>query len=208
MKKDKLILFDWGHVIQNGESSKCSIKEARKKVCDDMKPLNYNELLKIFDLDEFWTLNSEMFDKFITDKLRKTGSKFNFIDFKKSYLKHNENVPYFDKVIQLINNLLNKDCYMGILSNISELDVIQLREHLDLDKFDYLFLSTQLGVQKPDDDIYNIVLNKTNILPNNILFIDDKIENIEVAEKRGWITCLATGKEIDKIRTEIIKFLN
>lgn len=207
MKKDKLILFDWGHVIQDGDSEKCNIEEARKKVCADMNPIDYNSLLKIFDLDEFWTLNGVEFKKFITDKLIETGSSSNFDDFRKSYLYHNKNVPYFNETIQLINNLLNQCCYVGILSNISELDVIQLREHLDLDKFDYLFLSTQLGVQKPNDNIYNIVLNKTNILPNNILFIDDKMDNIEMANKYGWTTCLATGNEIDKIRIKVDSFL-
>ena len=209
MKQNKLILFDWGHVIQDGDSKKYTIEEARKKVCDDMNPIEYTSLLEIFDLNEFWTLNGVDFEKFITNKLIETGSNSNFDDFKKLYLHYNHNVPYFEETIKLINNLLNKDCcYMGLLSNISEFDVIQLREHLDLSKFDYLFLSTQLGIQKPKDDIYNNVLEKTNLLPNDILFIDDRIENIKVANKYGWNTCLATGSEIDKIRTEIVIFLN
>lgn len=208
MKKNKLILFDWGHVIQNGDSKKYSIEEARKKVCEDMKPIKYNSFLEIFNLNEFWTLNGRELEKFITNKLIETNSNSNFDDFKKSYLYHNQNVPYFEKIIQLINNLLNGDCYIGISSNISEFDVIQLGEHLDLTKFDYLFLSTKLGFQKPNDETYKIALSKTNILPNNILFIDNTVENIEVANKYGWNTCLATGNEIDKIRTEIINFLN
>lgn len=44
--------------------------------------------------------------------------------------------------------------------------------------------------------------------PKNILFIDDSKENIKVAQKRGWDTCLANGHELDKIRTEVDKFLN
>ena len=208
MKKNKLILFDWGHVIQDGDSKEYTIEEARKKVCDDMKPIEYSLLLEIFDLNEFWILNGVDFEKFITNKLIETGSNLNFNDFKKLYLHYNHNVPYFEETIKLINSLLNKDFYIGILSNISEFDVIQLREHLDLSKFDYLFFSTQLGIQKPNDEIYKNVLEKTNLLPNNILFIDDRIENIKVANKYGWNTCLATGNEIDKIRTEIVNFLN
>ncbi len=172
-----------------------------------MKPIEYNSLLEIFHLNEFWVLNGVGFEKFITNKLIETGSNSSFDDFKKSYLHYNHNVPYFEETIKLISNLLNKDCYMSILSNISEFDVIQLREHLDLSKFDYLFLSTQLGIQKPNDEIYKNVLEKTKLLPNNILFIDDTTENIKVANKYGWNTCLATGNEIDKIRTEIVNFL-
>ncbi len=208
MKKNKLILFDWGHVIQNGDSKKFTIEEARKKVCDDMNPIEYNSLLEIFDLNEFWILNGVGFEKFITNKLIETGSNLNFGDFKKLYLHYNHSVPYFEETIELINNLLNEDCcYIGLFSNISEFDVIQLREHLNLSKFDYLFLSTQLEMQKPNDDIYKNVLEKTNLLPANILFIDDRIENIKVANKYGWNTCLATGNEIDKIKNEIVSFL-
>lgn len=208
MKKERLILFDWGHVIQDGNSKKCSIEEARKKVCEDMRPVYYNELLGMFDLDEFWTLNGKKFESFIINKLKETKSDKNFTDFRNSYLTHNKNVPYFKNTIQLINDLFGKNCYIGLLSNISELDVIQLNEHLNLNKFDYLFLSSFLGVQKPNDKIYSIVLNETNILPNNILFIDDKEVNIKVAKEHGWHTCLATGEEIDKIKKEILKFYN
>lgn len=208
MKKKKLILFDWGNVIQNGVSkNKYNIDDARKKVCNDMKPLKYNELLEMFCLDEFWSLNGERLEEFLVKKLSKVGSHCNFEDFKKSYLQNNENVPYFDETIKLINYLLDNGYLVGLLSNISEFDVIQLKDHLDLNKFSYLFLSCYLGVQKPINDIYNIVECKTEIKAENILFIDDREDNIKVAKKRGWNTCLASGNEIEKIKNSILVFL-
>ena len=55
---------------------------------------------------------------------------------------------------------------------------------------------------------YEIVEKDCNIEPKNMLFIDDSKENIEVANKRGWNTCLATGHELDKIKDSINNFLN
>ena len=85
MKKKKLILFDWGNVIQNGGSkNKYNIEEARKNVCNDMKPLKYNKLFEVFLLDEFWSLNGETLESFLTNKLGEAGSDCNFEDFKLS----------------------------------------------------------------------------------------------------------------------------
>lgn len=204
---NKLILFDWGHVIQDGDSMKFTIDEARKRVCIDMEPTNFSKLLGIFDSTEFWTLSGSEFENFVNDKLKEFGSNCDFEDFKKSYLFHNEKVPYFEKTIQLINQLLCSNCCLGILSNINELDIIQFGEHLDLDKFEYLFFSALLGVEKPNEKIYDMVLNKTNKLPSDILFIDDRVDNIEAAKKKGFRTCLATGSEVDKIEKEIMNFI-
>jgi len=206
-KNNKLILFDWGHVIQDGDSMEFTIDEARKKVCVDMQPVDFSKLLEIFELDEFWTLSGNEFEDFVNGKLKEAGSKCNFENFKKSYLFHNEKVPYFEKTIQLINQLLCSNFCLGVLSNINDLDIIQFGEHLDLDKFEYLFFSALLGVEKPNEKIYDIVLNKTNKLPNDILFIDDRVDNIEVAKKKGFRTCLATGREVDKIEKEIMNFI-
>lgn len=208
INKKKLILFDWGHVIQDGDSKLYNIQTARKKVCDEMAPIYYKKLLEIFDLDEFWTLNGNEFEQFIINKLKESGSNSTFDDFKKSYLKFNKSVPYFKETINLINDLINSQCYIGILSNISELDVIQLKEHLELDKLNYLFLSTYTGIQKPDYRIYKNVMKKTKLSPKNIFLIDNKLENIEAAKKEGWNTCLATGYEIEKISREVYNFIN
>ena len=209
MKKKKLILFDWGNVIQNGGSkNKYNIEEARKNVCNDMKPLKYNKLFEVFLLDEFWSLNGETLESFLTNKLGEAGSDCNFEDFKESYLLHNENVPYFDETIKLINGLLDRGYLVGLLSNICEFDVIQLNTHLDLNKFSYLFLSCYLGVQKPMNDIYSIVERETDIKPENILFIDDDADNILMAKKCGWNTCQAFGYELNKIKNSVEKFLD
>lgn len=208
MKKKKLILFDWGHVIQNGSSNKCTVEYAREMVCRDMKPTNYSKFMKIFDLNDFWTLNNNNFKAFITNSLIQSGSTKNYDDFVQSYFKQNGKIPYFEDTIKLIESIQNMDnCYIGILSNISELDIVQLKEHLNLNKFDYLFLLAYTGIQKPNNMAYINVEKKVKVPANNILFIDDSLENIKAANKRGWKTCLATGNNISKIKIEISAFL-
>lgn len=47
------------------------------------------------------------------------------------------------------------------------------------------FISGDLKVEKPNLEIYKIVLNKLNITSEECIFIDDQIKNCEAAEKLG-----------------------
>ena len=40
------------------------------------------------------------------------------------------------------------------------------------------------------------------------MFIDDRVDNIEVARKRGWNVCMSTGCELDKIKEKANDFFN
>ena len=94
------------------------------------------------------------------------------------------------------------------LSNLGSLDKQRLDKQVDLKQFDYVWLSCELNTRKPKDKIYEIVENDCKIEPNNILFIDDSKENIEMAKNRGWNTCLATGHELNRIKEKINELLN
>ena len=73
MKDEKLILFDWGHVIQDGNSVKYNLEDARRNICINIDSSKIDELLKIFDLEEFWILNGKELEEFINKKLNEIG---------------------------------------------------------------------------------------------------------------------------------------
>lgn len=56
------------------------------------------------------------------------------------------------------------------------------------DYFDRIFLSCDLHLSKPDTKIFEKVLKKTEILPQETLFIDDSEENCKAAESVGLST--------------------
>lgn len=70
---------------------------------------------------------------------------------------------------------------------------IALREFPFLHDFDRAFVSGRLGLVKPDPEIYAVVERETGVAPVDLLFTDDKPENIEAAAARGWRTHLFTG---------------
>ena len=128
-------------------------------------------------------------------------------EFAKVYDEEKGKVVYYKDVIETAKKL-KKYCKIGILSNLMFLDKERLDKQVKLKEFEYVWLSFELNCQKPDDKIYEIVEKDCKIKPSNILFIDDCRDNIEIAKKRGWNTCLASGYELDKIKNSIDKFLN
>ena len=90
---------------------------------------------------------------------------------------------------------------------LTKLDKDRLGKQVDFSKLDYVGLSFELGEIKPNDKIYELVEEQTNIEPNNILFIDNRIDNINAARKRGWNTLLATGEDSELIENKIKEFV-
>lgn len=61
-----------------------------------------------------------------------------------------------------------------------------LSSKFGLDKMvDTLIFSYEVGLAKPDIKIYQVVVHRLGINPGEIIFIDDKIENVESAQLLG-----------------------
>jgi HAD superfamily hydrolase (TIGR01509 family) len=54
--------------------------------------------------------------------------------------------------------------------------------------FDVNVISGDVGYRKPDPKIYEILLNNINSSAENCVFIDDKLENLQVASELGFNT--------------------
>jgi epoxide hydrolase-like predicted phosphatase len=84
-----------------------------------------------------------------------------------------------------------------ILSNTNEIAVGHIRRNFPFfaNFTDYIF-SFEHGVLKPVDRIYEITEQRTGCRGGEILFLDDKPENVEAGAKRGWRTiCHRTVEE-------------
>jgi putative hydrolase of the HAD superfamily len=51
--------------------------------------------------------------------------------------------------------------------------------------FEKVYFSYEMGIRKPDENTFKFVINNHNLNPKKTLFIDDKKENTDVAEKLG-----------------------
>lgn len=64
-----------------------------------------------------------------------------------------------------------------------------------IQNFDVLVWSYQLGIAKPDPEIYRHALERLGTAPGETLFIDDKRENIDAAVKLGMRGMVFTNPE-------------
>lgn len=54
------------------------------------------------------------------------------------------------------------------------------------DIFDHIFISAEMGLAKPDPEIYQTVAAELSKDPAGLIFVDDFIENVEAAREEGW----------------------
>ena len=73
------------------------------------------------------------------------------------------------------------------------------------DYLDDVLISAEIHKVKPNFNFYEHILNKHRLKPNELLFLDDNIENIESANEMG-INTIKVNKET-KLFEEICKFL-
>jgi len=85
-----------------------------------------------------------------------------------------------------------------LLSNTNELHEIAFThnmkiqgiEHSIHDLFERVYYSHTLHLRKPDIEMYETVIQRENLNPAQTLFLDDKPENLEGAQKAGLRTQL------------------
>jgi putative hydrolase of the HAD superfamily len=76
----------------------------------------------------------------------------------------------------------------AILSNMGDSVLENMQREFDwLARFDVLVWSYQLGIAKPDPEIYRHTLRRLGAEPQETLFLDDKLVNIEAARSLGLI---------------------
>ncbi len=75
---------------------------------------------------------------------------------------------------------------LAILSNDSSRWSQYLREKFNLNQyFDVISISGDLRIQKPDERIYRLTIDKLAVPAEDCLYIDDRAENLEAAKKVG-----------------------
>ena len=193
----KVILFDIGGVLINWKDE-WLFEEISKQLQMPFQKIEskFNaNLCSLFESKinekEFWNLVLGYGDKIDHKIISKTFLKmssinYDFLNFAKS-LKTDEN-------------------HIGILSNLTP-DTSTCIPHSLLNDFDYLFYSNSLKMSKPHAEIYQHVCGK--IPSNDILFIDDKQENLDAAKLFGMETILFTLPDFSTkiIHKKILNFL-
>ena len=118
------------------------------------------------------------------NELEFDGEDFDFAEFWAS------NFVLIHESFDLINEINRSEVKIGLLSNIypQTFDILANKNFFPFNDWDSKVLSCETGFVKPEEAIYKIAEQKAGIDPNEILFVDDKLEFLKPASKRGWRT--------------------
>jgi len=202
MKQEyKAIIFDFGGVIINIDFA--------------LTHSAFQELgVNNFTIGFSQAQQTELFDKFEKDEIEAVTFRREI----RKYLKPNTsdadidlawNKMLLDIPKQRIEWLLElkKKYTCVLLSNTNTIHYDFFRADLETvygykrfsDLFDKTYFSHEIGMRKPDKEIYEYVLSDLNLKPSEILFLDDTQKNITKAKELGWNCILWQDKELDEL---------
>lgn len=92
-----------------------------------------------------------------------------------------------EAMVALVTGLAGQGRRLGLLSNIigDLVPLFEARHEAWLSRFDVLTYSCDIGVAKPDPRAYKICAERLEVPPGDILFFDDKEENVVAAREVG-----------------------
>lgn len=84
-----------------------------------------------------------------------------------------------------------------VLSNINDMHWDYIDELMGgwQTYFDDVFLSQRLHLCKPDARIYQALMESTGLQPDEILYFDDRAENVAGGREAGWLSEVVLGDE-------------
>jgi putative hydrolase of the HAD superfamily len=125
--------------------------------------------------------------KIIPDIISQTFQKRSILDY---------------NVLDLARSMKKHGFDIGILSNITP-ETRKILPKQWIEEFDHVFFSDQIKLAKPDPEIFSYV--KERLSEYEILFIDDKQENVDAANRHGIQSILF--EEYNSLRDELTKHI-
>jgi len=179
----KTIIFDFGDVFINldKEGTNRKLKEM------NIEDLPESMMAKNRDYEQGFVTSDEISEHYRTHFLNL--GKEDFLDSWNSMLL--EFPEYRFKFIQKLAK--EKDYQLILLSNTNDNHICYIKNNVPFfkdfkDCFDAFYLSHEMGMRKPDPEIFEYILDQHDLKAKNCLFIDDTSENTEAAKELGFHT--------------------
>ena len=197
----KAIIFDLGGIVYVTDWGGLN-KKFRDKFGFDIRLLKNKDVAEIFR-------NANIGKSSIKDVAIYLGHK----DKLNEIIEHYKNSYFSSKI-------LNKEMLNLIKSLKKKYKIFTItdtnKEHYEADKegglfndFEKVFASYQLGRKKDDISVFRDVLKEIGFKPEEVLFIDDLLPNIENARSIGLNTIHYTDfPKMDKFNEELKNILN
>lgn len=186
----KVIAFDYGGVIEVQE------KGLRQNIANTLNVTVEDWAEVYYSLNHLFNREKQSWVEVATLVAKKFDATDDQIFKIQELIRKNEETRELNlELIEIIKDLKSRNFKIALLSNNS----LALRQRL-LDQeiihhFDKVIISAEVGFQKPQPEIFEILLNSLNIKSHELVFIDDSIKSLEGAENIGYTPILFESNE-------------
>jgi 2-haloacid dehalogenase len=189
--KPKVVVFDLGKVLVDFDYGIAARRLAEKSTA------NADEVRAVIDQTALlFRYESALMttEEFFNEVKSRVGFRGDFEEFAAPFGDIFAELP---EMISLHAEIRALGLPTFILSNTNDIAVSHIRRRFPFFvNFDGYILSYECGALKPHARIYEITEQRTGCRDAEILFLDDKPENVEAAAQRGWQTiCHASAVE-------------
>ena len=185
--KPEIIVFDLGKVLVDFDYSLAGKRlAARSKISPEaiQEYLDHSPLLFRYESGQMTR------QEFFEEVRRYTGFAGTLTEFGRFFADIFKEMP---EMIGIHDSLYRRGFRTFILSNTNDLAIEHIRASFPFfANFNGYILSYEVGAMKPNPVIYAALEARTGFQKGQILYIDDRQENIVAAEERGWNTILQT----------------
>ena len=176
----KTIIFDFGDVFLNLD------KPATARELEKLGISHFSEeMLQRNQLYEKGLISSEEF----VDAYCGSFPKLTFEAFTSSWNAILADFP--EHRLKFLKKLKQEKKFrLILLSNTNHIHIDWVKQNISFfeefkNYFDAFYLSQEVNLRKPEPEIFDFVLKKHDLNPEETLFIDDTTENTEAAERIG-----------------------
>ena len=184
MKKIKNIIFDLGGVIMNLDVPR-TIKAFKEiginNIVNDTGHHYQHSFFYDFEIDLIYE------DQFLESLQKLSNKTAEFTEIKEAWNAMILDIP--EDRIDFLKSL--KENYnLFLLSNTNSIHQLKYLNDFE-DKYKYSFnnlfqkvyYSHEIGIRKPDEKVFQFILEDSRLIPEETLFVDDSLENINSADK-------------------------
>lgn len=190
MQTPSVVVFDLGKVLVNFDYGIAARRFAARGTMTLPEIALYISQSPLFLHYETGALTTQ---QFYAEICRVTGFRGDLAEFDKCFAD-----IFFpiEPMIQLHAALRQQGVPVYIFSNTNELAAEHIRRSFPFyANFDGHILSYQHGVMKPDARLYEVVERECGRRGNEILYLDDRPENVAAGAARGWQAILHESPE-------------
>ena len=189
------LIFDFGGVIINLDYSKPVDEFKKLGISDSKKLYSKEEQTSLFDSLECGQISDEKF----LNEIRKKSNTNDLELIKKAWNSILLNIP--EERVHLLKKLSLK-YKIYLLSNTNSIHLNEIisaygekkwRNFISI--FNEVYFSNQIGMRKPNEDVFFYLIKKNKLDVSKTLFIDDSPQHIKTAKKIGFKTYHLTDKE-------------